>query len=69
MRSAADISLKWKDIRNADITPNRSYMRSIADILKLATITGNHLTATVTRFFISYLRRLCHGDWDFLRHG
>lgn len=38
MRSAADISLKWKDIRNADITPNRSYMRSIAYIPKLVAI-------------------------------
>ena len=62
MRSAADISLKWKDIRNADITPNQSYVRSIADIPKLSAITRNHSTAAVTRFFISYLRRLCHGD-------
>ncbi len=35
MRSTADIPLKWNDICNADIIPNRSYMRSIADIPKL----------------------------------
>ncbi len=28
-------SSKWNDVRNADITPNRNYMRSIADIPKL----------------------------------
>ena len=38
MRSTADISLKWNDIRNADITPNQDYMQSIADILKLYAI-------------------------------
>jgi hypothetical protein len=37
-RNTADIPLKWKDIRNADITPNRRYMRSIADIPELADI-------------------------------
>jgi len=36
IRNTADIPLKWKDICNADITPNRRYMRSIADIPKLA---------------------------------
>ncbi|KAF5429750.1 hypothetical protein C5S36_14790 [Candidatus Methanophagaceae archaeon] len=38
MCSTVDIPLKWNDIRNADIIPNRSYMRSIADILKLSAI-------------------------------
>ena len=38
MRSTTDIPLKWNDIRNADIIPNRSYMRSIADIPKLYSI-------------------------------
>jgi len=35
IRNTADIPLKWEDICNADITPNRRYMRSIADIPKL----------------------------------
>ncbi len=39
MRSTAYISLKWNVLRNADITPNRSYMRSIADILILGAIS------------------------------
>jgi hypothetical protein len=38
MRSTADISLKWNDIRNAGITPNGSYMWSIADIPKISAI-------------------------------
>lgn len=38
----ADIPLKWKDIRNADIPPNRRYMRSIADIPKLGAISLLH---------------------------
>ena len=37
IRNTADIPLKWKDIRDA-ITPNRRYMRSIADIPKLYAI-------------------------------
>ena len=41
MRSTADIPLKWNDICNADIIPNRSYMRSIADIPKLSAIMAN----------------------------
>ena len=36
IRNTAEIPLKWKDIRNANITPNRMYMRSIADIPKLS---------------------------------
>ena len=36
IRNIAVIPLKWKDIRNADITTDRRYMRSIADIPKLA---------------------------------
>ena len=40
MRSTACILLKWKDIRNADITPNRGYTRSIADIPKLGEIVS-----------------------------
>ena len=40
IRNTADIPLKWKDIRDADITPNRRYMRSIADIPKLSAIAG-----------------------------
>ena len=35
IRSTTDILLKWKDMRNADITPNQRDMRSIADIPKL----------------------------------
>jgi hypothetical protein len=38
MRNTADISLKWNDVLNVDITPNQSYMRTIADILKLGDI-------------------------------
>lgn len=38
MRSTVDIPLKWNDILNADMTPNQSYMRTIADILKLGDI-------------------------------
>jgi len=38
MRSTADIPLKWNEIRNADIIPNQSYMRSIVDIPKLYAI-------------------------------
>jgi len=34
----ADITLKWKDIRIADIIPNGSYLRSNADIPKLGEI-------------------------------
>ena len=37
-RNTADIPLKWKDLRNADITPNRRYTRSVADIPKLTEI-------------------------------
>jgi len=32
MRNIADIPTKRKDIRNADIIPNGSYLRSNADI-------------------------------------
>jgi len=38
MRNIADITLKWKDIRIADIIPNGSYLRSNADIPKLHAI-------------------------------
>ena len=34
IRSIADLLLKWKDMRNVDITPNWRDMRSIADIPK-----------------------------------
>ena len=36
----ADIPLKQEDIRNADITKNRRYLRSTADIHKLYAIMG-----------------------------
>ena len=35
IRNIADITLKWKSIRNADIMPNWSYMCNTADIPKL----------------------------------
>ncbi len=36
MRRAADISLRWNDIRNANITPNRSYTshKSVKDAME-----------------------------------
>ena len=42
IRNTTDIPLKWKDIRNADITPNRRYMQSIADIPKLGVMKQPH---------------------------
>lgn len=39
MRNTADITPKWKDIRIADIMPNRSDICSTADIPKLYEIT------------------------------
>jgi len=33
MRNTADITPYWKDIRNADIPPNRKDMRNTADII------------------------------------
>ena len=38
MRNIADIISKWKDIRIADIIPNRSNICSTADIPELCTI-------------------------------
>jgi len=35
IRNIADIPQKWKDIRSADIMPNRSDICNIADIPKL----------------------------------
>ena len=35
IRNIADIPPKWKNIRNADMTPNLGYIRSTADITKL----------------------------------
>ena len=43
IRNTADIPLKWEDKRNADITPNRRYMRSIADIPMLYAIGRNKI--------------------------
>ena len=44
IRSIADIPLKWKVIRNADITPNRKYMHSIADIPKLTPFANRRIS-------------------------
>jgi len=43
MRNIAGITPKWKDIRIADIIPNRSYLCSNEDIPKLSEIVGKRL--------------------------
>ena len=44
MRNIADILQKWKDIRNADIMPNRSDICSTADIPTLYAIGRDKFT-------------------------
>ena len=43
IHNTADIPLKQEDIRNADITQNRRYLRSTADIHKLYAIVSKKL--------------------------
>ena len=51
IRNTSDILPKWKDIRNSYIPPNRSDMRSIADIPKLYAIVSKRVKIQETLYY------------------